>query len=544
MKKLIFFISLLILSSGNLLSQLLVKNNTGLPAVTWQNTYGSFGNDKAVEIINTLDNGFAILGNAGLDISIVKLQGDGSVQWGKLINGINNDIAYSIIQTIDSCYILAGATNGISYDYYEDMLLVKLNSNGELLWAKTYGTEGWDRACSIRQTSDNGFVVVGKCDLYQQEDGILIVKFGSEGIVEWSRFSEKTGSGFLFPVIIQTSDNGFGIATTINNVINSFDMCFLKLDGFGRYQRSWVIGGNSVDEAVFVSQTFDRGYVLAGYTASFGAGAPDLYIVKLTTVGTLQWTRTIGGNNDDYAMSILKTNDGGFLIGGEGFSFGNGGFDFFTVKLDSSGRYLSGNTFGSPDIDYMRSIVPAYDGGYVVVGSTGPMNQNDFFIVKTDSMGSTCGSSPMTNPHIDSGGSILKYPLNMYDKSTALVPINVDISDWGSMSNLCLTGTEIYSNTIPLNYNLHQNYPNPFNPVTKINFDIPKQSNTKIVIYDLLGREITTLVNEQLKPGSYSVNWDGTVYASGVYFYSLITDDPSTRSGRGFVETKRMVLVK
>ena len=536
MKKLIFFISLLILSSGNLLSQLVIENSSHLSEYTWQKTYGSIHNDNAVEIINTLDNGFAIVGNAGLDISIVKLSGNGSVQWGKLINGINNDRAYSIIQTIDSCYILAGATNGLSYDYYQDMFLVKLNSNGELLWAKTFGTEGWDKACSIRQTIDNGYVVVGKCDLYQQEDGILIVKFGSEGNVEWSRFSEKTGRGLLYPVIIQTSDNGFAIATTINNVFNTFDMCFLKLDDFGRSQWSWVVGGNSVDEAVFVSQTSDRGYVLAGYTASYGAGAPDLYIVKLKAGGTIQWTRTIGGDNDDYAMSILKTNDGGFLIGGEGFSFGNGGLDFFTVKLDSNGRYLSGNTFGSPDIDYMRSIVPAYDGGYVVVGSTGPMNQNDFFIVKTDSLGRTCGSTPMTNPHIDSGGSILKYPLNMYDKPTALVSINATISDWGSMSILCLTGTELNSNIIPEIFNLHQNYPNPFNPVTKIKFDIPEQSNAKIIIYDLLGREITTLVNEQLKPGSYSVDWDGTGFASGVYFYSLITE--------GFVETNRMVLVK
>ncbi|MBN8586346.1 MAG: T9SS type A sorting domain-containing protein [Ignavibacteria bacterium] len=97
-------------------------------------------------------------------------------------------------------------------------------------------------------------------------------------------------------------------------------------------------------------------------------------------------------------------------------------------------------------------------------------------------------------------------------------------------------GVTILSTEIPDKFALEPNYPNPFNPVTKINFDIPNQSNAKIIIYDLLGREITTLVNEQLKPGSYSVDWDGTGFASGVYFYSLITE--------GFVETNRMVLVK
>ena len=105
------------------------------------------------------------------------------------------------------------------------------------------------------------------------------------------------------------------------------------------------------------------------------------------------------------------------------------------------------------------------------------------------------------------------------------------------------------SGEIPKEYKLFSNYPNPFNPVTKIKFDIPSVGqrpafDTKIIIYDLLGREISTLVNQQLKPGSYEVDWDGSGYASGVYFYSLVVNGPSTGSGRGFVVTKRMVLVK
>jgi photosystem II stability/assembly factor-like uncharacterized protein len=97
-------------------------------------------------------------------------------------------------------------------------------------------------------------------------------------------------------------------------------------------------------------------------------------------------------------------------------------------------------------------------------------------------------------------------------------------------------GVNPVSLEIPVYYYLHQNYPNPFNPITKIKFNIPQLSNAKIIIYDLLGREITTLVNEQLKPGIYEVDWNGSNYASGVYFYSLETDE--------YKETKRMVLIK
>jgi len=101
----------------------------------------------------------------------------------------------------------------------------------------------------------------------------------------------------------------------------------------------------------------------------------------------------------------------------------------------------------------------------------------------------------------------------------------------------------------PESFSLSQNYPNPFNPVTNIKFDIPKSGLVKITVFDLLGRELTTLVNEQMQPGSYNVDWDASNYPSGVYFYRLEAGDPSTGSpkgqtGRGFVESKKMVLVK
>lgn len=97
-------------------------------------------------------------------------------------------------------------------------------------------------------------------------------------------------------------------------------------------------------------------------------------------------------------------------------------------------------------------------------------------------------------------------------------------------------GIEPISSEIPSKFALMPNYPNPFNPVTKLRFDIAKQSDTKIVIYDAQGVLVSELVNENLRPGSYEVNWNGGSYASGVYFYSLITNE--------FTQTKRMVLVK
>ena len=99
-----------------------------------------------------------------------------------------------------------------------------------------------------------------------------------------------------------------------------------------------------------------------------------------------------------------------------------------------------------------------------------------------------------------------------------------------------MTGVNKTYAEVPDHFSLSQNYPNPFNPNTNIKFQIAKLSDVKLIIYDVLGREITTLVNEQLKLSTYEVEWDGTNYPSGVYFYKLIT--------QYYSETRKMVLIK
>jgi hypothetical protein len=147
-----------------------------------------------------------------------------------------------------------------------------------------------------------------------------------------------------------------------------------------------------------------------------------------------------------------------------------------------------------------------------------------------------------------------EYNYQIYAKNLGLVGFDftqVNLSCWVTLKGCIINGV-VYgdtsmlvginqiSNEVPENYSLSQNYPNPFNPVTKIKFSIPPSKGargmTQLIIYDILGREITTLVNEQLNPGIYKVEWDGSNYPSGVYFYKLITNE--------FSETKKMVLIK
>ena len=110
------------------------------------------------------------------------------------------------------------------------------------------------------------------------------------------------------------------------------------------------------------------------------------------------------------------------------------------------------------------------------------------------------------------------------------------IFSWNFKFTTGTIGILITENVIPIYYKLYTNFPNPFNPQTKIKFDIPKASTVKIVVYDVMGREVQTLVNESLKPGTYEASFDGSQLTSGVYFYKISAGD--------FSETKKMLIVK
>jgi len=110
-----------------------------------------------------------------------------------------------------------------------------------------------------------------------------------------------------------------------------------------------------------------------------------------------------------------------------------------------------------------------------------------------------------------------------------------EFSEWFKFTTIGLSSV-LVNNEIPKKYNLYENFPDPFNPLTSITFDIPKSTNIKIIIYNALGKKVTTLVNEKLSAGSYEVDWDASGYPSGVYFYKLETEE--------FTNTKKMVLLK
>jgi uncharacterized delta-60 repeat protein len=146
-----------------------------------------------------------------------------------------------------------------------------------------------------------------------------------------------------------------------------------------RWAKSY--GGSSGESATFIQQTADGGYIVAGYTTSFGAGSSDFWVLKLASDGTVSWQKAYGGSSEDKASSIQQTADGGYIVAGHTQSFGAGSSDFWVLKLTSDGTVSWQKAYGSSSEDTASSIQQTTDGGYIVAG-THPANYGDFWVLK------------------------------------------------------------------------------------------------------------------------------------------------------------------
>jgi hypothetical protein len=204
------------------------------------------------------------------------------------------------------------------------------------------------------------------------------------------------------------------------------------------------------------------------------------------------------------------------------------------MKTDASGGVLWRWYYGATsNVTEGRWVQQTSEGGYILAGKRG----GHACVIKTNSSGTT-GCLEVTRPIRVSNFSLGQYSgAQLTRVTTAQTITSINFNEPVSSSTFgCYLGIQPFSEKIPQHYELFQNYPNPFNPTTKIQFGLPKGSFVKLVVYDALGREIETLVNEQLNAGTFEVEWNAANFTSGVYFYKLESE--------GIVDIKKMVLVK
>ncbi len=372
------------------------------PSLEWSGTYGGTGNQWANSLVQTSDGGYAMAGwtessGAGpVDFWFVKVNAAGGMLWNHTYGEAKDQFAFSLIQTSDGDYALAGYTD--SFGAGKDKFwLVKTDPNGNMIWNKTYGGANDDYGVSVVQTSDGGYAMAG----WTNSSGVgvinaWLVKTDALGNMIWNKTYGGAGDNYAVSVV-QTSDKGYVLAGFTDSFgAGGYDFWLVKTDASGNMQWNQTYGGTGNDRGECVKQTSDGGYAIAGSTSSFGAGNDDFWLVKTDPDGNMIWNKTYGGSGDDEAYSMIQTSDGGYALAGYTDSFGAGNDDFWLVKTDAPGNMQWNQTYGGTAYSEAYCVIQTSDGGYALAGYTDSFGNSGhkFYLVKTLSANPTASPIP------------------------------------------------------------------------------------------------------------------------------------------------------
>ena len=538
--------------------------------------------------ININPNGTTNLTSFGaIDVVFAKYNKNGNLMWGKRIGGVNTtDAPHGIVTDAQrNVYITGycgnttlgnqsvnfnpnGGNSQNTFGHF-DAFLAKYDLNGNYQWAMILGnTNGAteERAWDIAVDGQNNVYVCGAMhgsvnfnplgspnikSVSNSNAGIFLAKYNPNGINEWA-------------FVISANDTSvFYEAYTA-----------VDIDAGGNIYFGGNFRGSNVN------------FNPIGSTTLSSAGATDMFFSKYTPAGNLIWAKRIGGTLQDILSPgalRLDNNNMPFLTGRisgtVNFNTSGGtnnvsGASLFLASYDTSG--VMRNAFGmqsNPGDGGHRIDFDNHNNVYVAGWMNGTVNFNpngiynltaisptaDVFLAKYTNAGNfiwalNFGAVNSTDQNICAGltvdlmnniiitGQLYGTNANINPKGTQFLLSSVGQNDcfiikYDSLGTLWSpTSVKQISNELPENFNLEQNYPNPFNPETKIKFNIIKTGNVNLTVYNLSGKEITTLVNRNLQPGTYETTFNANNLPSGIYCYKL--------ESSGTAETKRMVLIK
>ncbi len=439
-----YFFALFLFTSTCLFSQ---------PVLNWQKTIGGTNSDDIFSSYFTNDNGFIIGGTSQSDISgnktetsrggydfwIVKLDSTGIIQWDRTFGGNREDNLVAVMQTDDLGYFVAGSSESDSTGDKTDSChgsmdfwILKLNTQGNILWQKTIGGTAEDFLRSAAKTRDGGFIIGGssnsnisgdKTENRMGDEDYWILKLDSMGNIEWQNTIGGNYSDYLTQVV-ELKNGGYAVAGTSTSLISgdktemmhqSPDYWILKLDSVGNIIWQHTIGGDQTDNAKSIFETSDNGFLIGGYSQSSisyeksesNRGFTDYWVVRLDSSGSLLWDKTIGGSGFDNLFSVIEMDDGKLLLGGESESNisgdkvedSKGYFDFWLVGLSASGNLEWQKTIGGNGDDELYDMIKCQNGNILLAGSSlsdisGDKTENsigssDYWIISSEILSGT-----------------------------------------------------------------------------------------------------------------------------------------------------------
>jgi hypothetical protein len=504
--------NLKILFFGYLLFLLPGINYTQIPDTLWTKIYDiSIDLDEGKCVKETKDGELIITGssvpdgmNSAIDLVLLKTDNTGNMLWTKTYDRHFIEEGFAIEQTFDDGYVVGGRSLNVTgpnppSDHDSQIWLLKADSNGDTLWSKTFGDTGHDYCTSLLQTQDSGYVLVGT----------------------------KNSKLAYPPNCFLDCNNYYSSVTWLLKTDATGDMLWSKSFINGSY-------GNCI------KQTADNGFIITGTRVS--GNQIDISLIKINSVGDTAWTKIIGtADSLEFGKYIQPVTDGYLITGHIGPL--TGFVDAYLIKTDLSGNVIWKKTYGGFGGDMSDSgnyleICPA--GNIYVTGIKNAqwyIHYGDIWLFKTDPDGNLLWEK------------VYDIKVNDYSWSGSLTSDNdfiitgmvagIGIGD-GSifLAKIGQVQSDVRTNPVKnMNYILSQNFPNPFNSETRIVYSIPGPNLVTLKIYDMLGQLVFRRVEDIQSAMTKTIYFNAKNYSSGIYFYTL-------KVGYEFFETKKMLLLR
>lgn len=364
--------------------------------IRYQKTFGGDFNEGASSFVRTDDGGVLIVGttysfgSGENDIIAIKVDYYGNEEWMQTYGGENYDYGQDVAKTNDGGYIIVGNSHSYNGGGASDILLLKINSNGDQEWLQTYGGESTDEANGVIQTSDGGYLAVGYTNVGHYE--LYVLKTDSIGNEEWTFVYGSEGYDWGYDCLQLNDGNFFITGFKDNSFGNAYGVWELILDGNGEMVNEEIFGGGENDYGYESIQRGDGSIIIVGMSYSYGDDDEDILLLCVDIEGNTLWFNVyggIGGYNGHKGNYVEETFDGGLLLVGDSFSDEVDDLNLIMIKTDPHGTVEWTKALGGEEHDYGKSVIQTEDGGYFILGTTCSFGNGscDIWLIKTDDSG-------------------------------------------------------------------------------------------------------------------------------------------------------------
>ncbi len=461
------------------------------------------------------------------DYVTIKYNSSGVQQWAKIFTGLIEDRIIDMALDHSGNICVTGLSENQTGTY--DIITIKYNTDGDSLWVKRYnGANAFTMDQPVAMVTDNNDnVYVTGYSFGSSPMNYVTIKYSPAGDSLWVARYPSGGTDVPRDIFVDASGivYVYGRGTTI-----------LKYDQNGSliWDKEYPVDAAETNRMLYADNGGNIYFGATKFTSTF----KDFALTKTNSSGDTLWTRSYNGlgnsqtNHDDPA-AISVDNNGNVFMTGKCYNLS--AFFFSTIKYNAAGEFQWERNYSSPQNgEGGNDIITDNSGNIYVTGGS-----EDFVTIKYNTAGDSLWKAIYNGPAnmMDIAEAIIMDNSgNVYVTGRSRIPGQQTYYEFATVKySQTLTGISSATN-LAKSFQLYQNFPNPFNPKTIIKYDIGNTDLTSLKIFDISGKCISTLVNEMQSAGNYSIDWDGSDYSSGIYFYEL-------RTGK-YSEVKRMMLLK